>query len=250
MTQPRWREWPPDIQSVLFLTVPVIPEWSFCFPTATTRFIWSVRTRRGTARYQLNSDLWPTGFPSALGVRDSLPVNKSAVIRGYKTGAVSFGLENAPGTYYQRLQINPNGTVVYYYLPEGATTLKTATLVHLEDLLWLCWRQQNSELSIESYKVTNWGCEIIKANYVRKYGKVVHVYFNFTVKADHVAPYISLFALPCKPISMMEVLPPFFRRIDGTQIPTRYLSDYGVIQSTYTLDVSSDYVFEWVFICE
>ena len=105
-------------------------------------------------------------------------------------------------------------------------------------------------LSIESYKVTNWGCEIIKANYVRKYGKVVHVYFNFTVKADHVAPYISLFALPCKPISMMEVLPPFFRRIDGTQIPTRYLSDYGVIQSTYTLDVSSDYVFEWVFICE
>lgn len=108
----------------------------------------------------------------------------------------------------------------------------------------------NSELSIESYKVTNWGCEIIKANYVRKYGKVVHVYFNFTVKADHVAPYISLFALPCKPISMMEVLPPFFRRIDGTQIPTRYLSDYGVIQSTYTLDVSSDYVFEWVFICE
>ena len=83
----------------------------------------------------LNSDLWPTGFPSALGVRDSLPVNKSAVIRGYKTGAVSFGLENAPGTYYQRLQINPNGTVVYYYLPEGATTLKTATLVHLEDLL-------------------------------------------------------------------------------------------------------------------
>ena len=57
MTQPRWREWPPDIQSVLFLTVPVIPEWSFCFPTATTRFIWSVRTRRGTARYQLNSDL-------------------------------------------------------------------------------------------------------------------------------------------------------------------------------------------------
>lgn len=60
MTQPRWREWPPDIQSVLFLTVPVIPEWSFCFPTATTRFIWSVRTRRGTARYQLNSDveLW------------------------------------------------------------------------------------------------------------------------------------------------------------------------------------------------
>lgn len=161
MTQPRWREWPPDIQSVLFLTVPVIPEWSFCFPTATTRFIWSVRTRRGTARYQLNS-----------------------------------------------------------------------------------------ELSIESYKVTNWGCEIIKANYVRKYGKVVHVYFNFTVKADHVAPYISLFALPCKPISMMEVLPPFFRRIDGTQIPTRYLSDYGVIQSTYTLDVSSDYVFEWVFICE
>ena len=146
MTQPRWREWPPDIQSVLFLTVPVIPEWSFCFPTATTRFIWSVRTRRGTARYQLNSDLWPTGFPSALGVRDSLPVNKSAVIRGYKTGAVSFGLENAPGTYYQRLQINPNGTVVYYYLPEGATTLKTATLVHLEDLLWLCWRQQNSDL--------------------------------------------------------------------------------------------------------
>ena len=108
----------------------------------------------------------------------------------------------------------------------------------------------NSELSIESYKVTNWGCEIIKANYVRKYGKVVHVYFNFTVKADHVAPYISLFALPCKPISMVEVLPPFFRRIDGTQIPTRYLSDYGVIQSTYTLDVSSDYVFEWVFICE
>lgn len=92
-----------------------------------------------------NSDLWPTGFPSALGVRDSLPVNKSAVIRGYKTGAVSFGLENAPGTYYQRLQINPNGTVVYYYLPEGATTLKTATLVHLEDLLWLCWRQQNSD---------------------------------------------------------------------------------------------------------
>lgn len=84
---------------------------------------------------KLNSDLWPTGFPSALGVRDSLPVNKSAVIRGYKTGAVSFGLENAPGTYYQRLQINPNGTVVYYYLPEGATTLKTATLVHLEDLL-------------------------------------------------------------------------------------------------------------------
>ena len=94
-----------------------------------------------------NSDLWPTGFPSALGVRDSLPVNKSAVIRGYKTGAVSFGLENAPGTYYQRLQINPNGTVVYYYLPEGATTLKTATLVHLEDLLWLCWRQQNSDLA-------------------------------------------------------------------------------------------------------
>lgn len=83
----------------------------------------------------LNGDLWPTGFPSALGVRDSLPVNKSAVIRGYKTGAISFGLENAPGTYYQRLQINPNGTVVYYYLPEGATTLKTATLVHLEDLL-------------------------------------------------------------------------------------------------------------------
>lgn len=147
MTQPRWREWPPDIQSVLFLTVPVIPEWSFCFPTATTRFIWSARTGRGTARYQLNGDLWPTGFPSALGVRDSLPVNKSAVIRGYKTGAVSFGLENAPGTYYQRLQINPNGTVVYYYLPEGATTLKTATLVHLEDLLWLCWRQQNGDLA-------------------------------------------------------------------------------------------------------
>lgn len=153
MTQPRWREWPPDIQSVLFLTVPVIPEWSFCFPTATTRFIWSVRTRRGTARYQLNSDLWPTGFPSALGVRDSLPVNKSAVIRGYKTGAVSFGLENAPGTYYQRLQINPNGTVVYYYLPEGATTLKTATLVHLEDLLWLCWRQQNSDLKKRVYTI-------------------------------------------------------------------------------------------------
>lgn len=84
---------------------------------------------------KLNSDLWPTGFPCALGVRDSLPVNKLAVIRGYKTGAVSFGLENAPGTYYQRLQINPNGTIVYYYLPEGATTLKTATLVHLEDLL-------------------------------------------------------------------------------------------------------------------
>ena len=60
MTQPRWREWPPDIQSVLFLTVPVIPEWSFCFPTATTRFIWSARTGRGTARYQLNGDveLW------------------------------------------------------------------------------------------------------------------------------------------------------------------------------------------------
>lgn len=57
MTQPRWREWPPDIQSVLFLTVPVIPEWSFCFPTATTRFIWSARTGRGTARYQLNGDL-------------------------------------------------------------------------------------------------------------------------------------------------------------------------------------------------
>ena len=108
----------------------------------------------------------------------------------------------------------------------------------------------NSELSIESYEVTNWGCEIIKANYVRKYGKVVHVYFNFTVKADHVAPYISLFALPCKPISMMEVLPPFFRCIDGTQIPTRYLSDYGVIQSTHNLDISSDYIFEWVFICE
>lgn len=100
-----------------------------------------------------NSDLWPTGFPSALGVRDSLPVNKSAVIRGYKTGAVSFGLENAPGTYYQRLQINPNGTVVYYYLPEGATTLKTATLVHLEDLLWLCWRQQNSDLKKRVYTI-------------------------------------------------------------------------------------------------
>lgn len=108
----------------------------------------------------------------------------------------------------------------------------------------------NSELSIKSYEVTNWGCEIIKANYVRKYGKVVHVYFNFTVKADHVAPYISLFALPCKPISMVEVLPPFFRCIDGTQIPTRYLSDYGVIQSTHNLDISSDYIFEWVFICE
>ena len=108
----------------------------------------------------------------------------------------------------------------------------------------------NGDLSIEAYEVLNWGCEIIKANYVRKYGKVVHVYFNFTVKADHVAPYTSLFSLPCKPISMAEVLPPFFRRIDGTQIPTRYLSDYGVIQSTYTLDVSSDYVFEWVFICE
>lgn len=108
----------------------------------------------------------------------------------------------------------------------------------------------NGDLSIEAYEVSNWGCEIIKANYVRKYGKVVHVYFNFTVKADHVAPYTSLFSLPCKPISMAEVLPPFFRHIDGTQIPTRYLSDYGVIQSTYTLDVSSDYVFEWVFICE
>lgn len=108
----------------------------------------------------------------------------------------------------------------------------------------------NGDLSIEAYEVLNRGCEIIKANYVRKYGKVVHVYFNFTVKADHVAPYTSLFSLPCKPISMAEVLPPFFRRIDGTQIPTRYLSDYGVIQSTYTLDVSSDYVFEWVFICE
>lgn len=108
----------------------------------------------------------------------------------------------------------------------------------------------NSELSIESYEVTNWGCEIIKANYVRKYGKVVHVYFDFTVKADHAAPYISLFALPCKPISMVEVLPPFFRCIDGTQIPTRYLSDYGVIQSTHNLDISSDYIFEWVFICE
>lgn len=108
----------------------------------------------------------------------------------------------------------------------------------------------NGDLSIEAYEVLNRGCEIIKANYVRKYGKVVHVYFNFTVKADHVAPYTSLFSLPCKPISMEEVLPPFFRRIDGTQIPTRYLSDYGVIQSTYTLDVSSDYVFEWVFICE
>ena len=84
---------------------------------------------------KLNGDLWPTGFPSALGVRDSLPVNKLAVLRGYKSGAVSFGLENAPGTYYQRLQINPNGTVVYYYLPEGTATLKTVTLVHLEDLL-------------------------------------------------------------------------------------------------------------------
>ena len=111
-------------------------------------------------------------------------------------------------------------------------------------------RLLNGDLSIEAYEVLNWGCEIIKANYVRKYGKVVHVYFNFTVKADHVAPYTSLFSLPCKPISMAEVLPPFFRRIDGTQIPTRYLSDHGVIQSTYTLDVSSDYVFEWVFICE
>ena len=112
------------------------------------------------------------------------------------------------------------------------------------------YSHENGDLSIEAYEVLNWGCEIIKANYVRKYGKVVHVYFNFTVKADHVAPYTSLFSLPCKPISMAEVLPPFFRRIDGTQIPTRYLSDHGVIQSTYTLDVSSDYVFEWVFICE
>ncbi len=73
------------------------------------------------------------------------------------------------------------------------------------------YRVLNGDLSIEAYEVLNRGCEIIKANYVRKYGKVVHVYFNFTVKADHVAPYTSLFSLPCKPISMAEVLPPFFQ---------------------------------------
>ena len=57
-----------------------------------------------------------------------------AIIRGYQNGAVSLGAENAPGTAYRRLQINTDGTVVYYYKPDGAAIPKAVTLVSLSDL--------------------------------------------------------------------------------------------------------------------
>ena len=56
-----------------------------------------------------------------------------AIIRGYQNGAVSLGAENAPGTVYRRLQMNPDGTVVYYYKPDGVAIPKAVTLVSLSD---------------------------------------------------------------------------------------------------------------------
>ena len=83
---------------------------------------------------KLNSDLWPWGFKTAFAVKDSSNANNLAIIRGYQNGAVSLGAENAPGTVYRRLQMNPDGTVVYYYKPDGVAIPKAVTLVSLSDL--------------------------------------------------------------------------------------------------------------------
>ena len=83
---------------------------------------------------QLNSDLWPGGLKTAFAVKDSSNANNLAIIRGYQNGAVSLGAENAPGTAYRRLQINTDGTVVYYYKPDGVAIPKAVTLVSLSDL--------------------------------------------------------------------------------------------------------------------
>lgn len=82
----------------------------------------------------VNSDLWPWGFKTAFAVKDSSNANNLAIIRGYQNGAVSLGAENAPGTVYRRLQMNPDGTVVYYYKPDGVAIPKAVTLVSLSDL--------------------------------------------------------------------------------------------------------------------
>lgn len=82
----------------------------------------------------LNSDLWPGGLKTAFAVKDSSNANNLAIIRGYQNGAVSLGAENAPGTAYRRLQINTDGTVVYYYKPDGVAIPKAVTLVSLSDL--------------------------------------------------------------------------------------------------------------------
>ena len=83
----------------------------------------------------LNSDLWPGGgVKTAFAVKDSSNANNLAIIRGYQNGAVSLGAENAPGTAYRRLQINTDGTVVYYYKPDGVAIPKAVTLVSLSDL--------------------------------------------------------------------------------------------------------------------
>ena len=83
---------------------------------------------------KLNSDLWPGGLKTAFAVKDSSNANNLAIIRGYQNGAVSLGAENAPGTAYRRLQINTDGTVVYYYKPDGVAIPKAVTLVSLSDL--------------------------------------------------------------------------------------------------------------------
>lgn len=82
----------------------------------------------------LNSDLWPAGLKTAFAVKDSSNANNLAILRGYQNGAVSLGAENAPGTAYRRLQINTDGTVVYYYKPDGVAIPKAVTLVSLSDL--------------------------------------------------------------------------------------------------------------------
>lgn len=92
--------------------------------------IWKYREKPTLILLNSNfATLWPDGLPTAFAVKNLLLGTKRAVIRGYQTGAISFGLENAAGTAYQRLQINPDGSVVYYYYPEGATQQKHVILV-------------------------------------------------------------------------------------------------------------------------